>query len=101
MTYTGYDGIHARGALAISEDLRNFKKERIVAPPITYALFSPEHEWELKDEVNNVVFPTDTTRFEDILFIYYGAADSVIACASVNLSDLVAELLTYTVKDEK
>ena len=68
---------------------------------LPYALFSPEHEWELKGEVNNVVFPTGTAQFGGTLFIYYGAADSVIACASVNLSDLIAELLTYTTKDEK
>ncbi len=30
-----------------------------------------------------------------------GAADTLIACATVNLSELVAELLTYTAKNEK
>jgi len=35
------------------------------------------------------------------LFIYYGAADSHIACASVSLSELLTELLTNTKKDEK
>jgi beta-1,2-mannobiose phosphorylase / 1,2-beta-oligomannan phosphorylase len=65
---------------------------------LPYALFSPEYEWELIGEVNNVVFPTGTALFGDTLFIYYGAADSLIACASVKLSDLVAELLTYTKK---
>jgi beta-1,2-mannobiose phosphorylase / 1,2-beta-oligomannan phosphorylase len=68
---------------------------------LPYALFSPEYEWEQKGEVNNVVFPTGTVLFGNTIFIYYGAADSVIACASVNFSELVAELLTYKVKDEK
>lgn len=68
---------------------------------LPYALFSPQYEWELKGEVNNVVFPTGAVVFGDTLFIYYGAADSLIACASVNFSGLVAELLTYTMKDEK
>lgn len=68
---------------------------------LPYVLFSPEFEWELYGEVNNVVFPTGTVLFGNTLFIYYGAADTHIACASVNLSELVAELLTYTVKDEK
>lgn len=68
---------------------------------LPYALFSPEYEWELIGEVNNVVFPTGTALFGDTLFIYYGAADSLIACASVKLSELVAELLTYTKKNEK
>jgi predicted GH43/DUF377 family glycosyl hydrolase len=48
-----------------------------------------------------VVFPTGTTVFGNTLFIYYGAADTLIACASVNLNQLVNELLTYKSKDEK
>jgi predicted GH43/DUF377 family glycosyl hydrolase len=39
MTYTGYDGTNARGALAISKDLNHFKKQGIIVPPITYARF--------------------------------------------------------------
>jgi predicted GH43/DUF377 family glycosyl hydrolase len=85
-------------ACAALLDLKNPVKEIARLP---YALFSPEYEWELKGLVNNVVFPTGTALFGGTLFIYYGAADTVIACASVKLSDLVAELLTYTAKDEK
>ena len=68
---------------------------------LPYALFSPEYEWELRGEVNNVVFPTGTALFGNTLFIYYGAADTHIACASVSLSALLAELLTYTIRNEK
>jgi beta-1,2-mannobiose phosphorylase / 1,2-beta-oligomannan phosphorylase len=68
---------------------------------LPYALFSPEYEWELKGDVNNVVFPTGTALFGDTLFIYYGAADSHVACASVSLSELLKELLTQAGKDEK
>ncbi len=85
-------------ACAALLDLSNPAKEIARLP---YALFSPEYEWELKGEVNNVVFPTGTALFGDTLFIYYGAADTQIACASVNLTELVTELLTYTVRDEK
>lgn len=62
---------------------------------LPYPIFFPETPWELKGEVNNVVFPTGTALFGDTLFIYYGAADTLIAAASVNLPDLLAELLTY------
>ena len=68
---------------------------------LPYALFSPQYDWELKGEVNNVVFPTGAVLFGSTLFIYYGAADTLIACASVNLYGLVNELLTYRMKDEK
>ena len=67
---------------------------------LPYPLFFPEYEWELIGEVNNVVFPTGTAIFGDTLFIYYGAADSLIATASVSLSALLAELLLFK-KNEK
>jgi len=78
-------------------DLNNPAK---VIARLPHVLFTPEYKWEVKGEVNNVVFPTGTALFGDTLFIYYGAADSQIACASLSLSALVAELLNYTPKDE-
>ena len=60
---------------------------------LPYPLFEPEYLWGTKGEVNNVVFPTGTALFGDTLFIYYGAADEHIACASLSLSKLVEELL--------
>ena len=66
-----------------------------VTARLPYALFSPTASWELKGEVNNVVFPTGTALFGDKLYVYYGAADTLVACASMSLSGLVAELLTY------
>jgi predicted GH43/DUF377 family glycosyl hydrolase len=80
-------------ACAALLDLNNPLKEIARLP---YALFTPEYEWELKGEVNNVVFPTGSALFGDTLFIYYGAADCHIACVSVKLADLISELLTHT-----
>jgi predicted GH43/DUF377 family glycosyl hydrolase len=39
MSYTGYDGINARGALATSKDLKKFKRLGTIVPPITYSKF--------------------------------------------------------------
>ncbi len=77
-------------ACAALLDLNNPQKEIARLP---YALFKPELEYELKGEVNNVCFPTGTALFDDTLYIYYGAADEQIACASVSLSGLLKELL--------
>jgi predicted GH43/DUF377 family glycosyl hydrolase len=85
-------------ACAALLDLDNPQKELARLP---YALFKPEHEWELKGEVNNVCFPTGTILNEDILYIYYGAADEQIACASLSISELLNELLLQTRKVEK
>ncbi|MBK8704993.1 MAG: pesticidal protein Cry7Aa [Saprospiraceae bacterium] len=85
-------------ACAALMDLKNPWKEIARLP---YPLFIPEIEWELEGEVNNVCFPTGTALFDDTLYIYYGAADERIACASVSLSALLAELLLNTQNDEK
>jgi len=62
---------------------------------LPFPLFLPDTDWELNGTVNNVVFPTGTALFGDTLYMYYGAADEQIACASLSLSALVNELLLY------
>lgn len=95
---TIYHGVYdtAKGyvytACAALLDLEDPSKEIARLP---YALFEPEHKWELIGYVNNVVFPTGTALFDGLLYIYYGAADKRIAAVSVNLEELVAELLQY------
>jgi predicted GH43/DUF377 family glycosyl hydrolase len=86
------EGIVYSACAAALLDLENPLKTVARLP---YALLSPEMEYERRGEVNNVIFPTGTALFGDTLYIYYGAADSSIACASVSLSALIEELLTY------
>jgi predicted GH43/DUF377 family glycosyl hydrolase len=76
-------------ACAALLDLKNPQKEIARLP---YPLFYPEFPWELKGEVNNVCFPTGAVVVKEILYIYYGAADERIACASVNINILINEL---------
>ncbi|MEN6619532.1 MAG: pesticidal protein Cry7Aa [Rikenellaceae bacterium] len=101
LIYHGVEKTH-RGlvysACAALMDLNDPAKEIARLP---YALFSPEYEWELNGEINNVVFPTGTSLFGDTLFIYYGAADERIACASLNLPELIKELTINTRENEK
>jgi beta-1,2-mannobiose phosphorylase / 1,2-beta-oligomannan phosphorylase len=93
-----YHGVHdtingyVYSACAALLDLENPTKEIARLP---YPLFKPEEEWELKGEVSNVCFPSGAVVFDDTLYIYYGAADERIACASVRLSALVTELLSH------
>jgi beta-1,2-mannobiose phosphorylase / 1,2-beta-oligomannan phosphorylase len=94
-----YHGVHdtAAGykyvACAALLDLENPAKAIARLPQ---ALFSPEHDYEINGEVNNVCFPTGTALFGDTLYIYYGAADEQIACASLHLSALMSALLAQT-----
>jgi predicted GH43/DUF377 family glycosyl hydrolase len=77
-------------ACAALLDINDPSKEIARLP---FPLFLPETDWELKGTVNNVVFPTGTALFGDTLYMYYGAADDLIACASLSLSALIKELL--------
>ena len=56
-------------------------------------LFSPEKGWEKKGNIDNVVFPTGAVIFDERLYIYYGAADKRIAVLSINLNELLDELI--------
>lgn len=56
-------------------------------------LFSPEKIWEKKGNVDDVVFPTGAVVFNKKLYIYYGAADTRIAVVSLNLNELLDELV--------
>jgi predicted GH43/DUF377 family glycosyl hydrolase len=79
-------------ACAALFDLDDPRKEIARLP---YPLFKPEEDYELAGDVDDVCFPTGTALFEDILYIYYGAGDDIIATASVSFSELLAELLLY------
>ena len=98
-----YHGVHdtpqgyVYSACAALLDLENPVKEIARLP---YPLFSPEFAYELTGEVNNVCFPTGTALFDDRLYIYYGAADNKIACASLSLEALLQELILNSVNHE-
>jgi beta-1,2-mannobiose phosphorylase / 1,2-beta-oligomannan phosphorylase len=100
MIYHGvYDTIkgYVYSACAALLDLENPQQEIARLP---YPLFKPEEDWELKGYVNNVCFPTGTALVDDTLYIYYGAADEQIACASVSLTALVDELMLNKIKND-
>ncbi len=58
----------------------------------------PEEFYELSGYVGNIVFPTGALVEKDILAIYYGAADTTVCFAKVNLNDLIFSM-HYKYKD--
>ena len=99
-----YHGVHdtlkgyVYSACAALLDLDN---PHIEIARLPEALFSPIHEWERVGYVDNVCFPTGTVLIDDTLYIYYGAADEQIACASVSISALINELKLNTKTNAK
>lgn len=85
-TANGYVYTACAALLDIDNPLREIAR-------LSYPLFYPEKEWELRGEVHNVCFPTGTVIEDDTLYIYYGAADERIAVASLSIQELLDELL--------
>lgn len=92
-TSEGY--IYSAAAALLDIDNPTKVLARLVDP-----LFAPELEYEKNGVVSNVVFPTGTALFDDTLYIYYGAADKCIACASMSLKALLQELLLNPTQHE-
>ncbi len=65
---------------------------------LPYPLFSPSAIWEQEGSVNNVVFPTGAVVRDGRVYIYYGAADKLIAAKSIDLTELLTELKRNPVK---
>ncbi len=58
----------------------------------TEAILAPQEIYEFYGLVPNIVFPTSVTLDKGLLDIWYGAADTVCAKASVKLDDLLRAL---------
>jgi predicted GH43/DUF377 family glycosyl hydrolase len=52
-------------------------------------------EYEIKGDVNKVVFPTGVIIKNGVLFIYYSAADKRCAVATIKLEEILKELMLY------
>ena len=91
--YHGVSTDHVYSAGAFLLDITEPRKilGRTKAP-----LLTPEEDYEIKGDVNNVVFPTGACILDNKLFVYYGAADKVCCVATVDLE----EILDYLMSDK-
>jgi len=56
------------------------------------SIFGPETDFERNGFVPNVVFPTGIVERDDMINVYYGAADTCTAVAEISSSDVLASL---------
>ena len=56
----------------------------------------PRESYELLGHVPDIVFPSGAILEKDTLFIYYGAADTTICMAHVNIVDLISTMRPKT-----
>lgn len=52
----------------------------------------PEEDYEIKGDVNNVVFPCGALVDKGRLYVYYGGADTVCAAASESMENVMSSL---------
>lgn len=93
MIFHGTEESNQRRIYSATAALLDLENPQKILGRLRQPLFSPHDEYELNGLVNNVVFPTGTAQFDNRLYIYYGAADKHIAAVSVDINELVAELL--------
>jgi predicted GH43/DUF377 family glycosyl hydrolase len=55
-------------------------------------ILEPELDWELKGDVNNVVFTCGALLFGSELWVYYGCADTVIGLAKADVKEFLADV---------
>lgn len=78
------DGIYRVGAILCDHNDPTKILNRTEEP-----IFEPETKYEKDGIVNNVVFPCSAVVIKDILYIYYGGADTVLGVATIPLEKII------------
>ncbi|MFA5936255.1 MAG: hypothetical protein WC822_00035 [Candidatus Paceibacterota bacterium] len=69
--------------------LLNLKDPRKIVGQTEGPILVPEELYELSGYIPNVIFPSGALIEKNILTIYYGATDTTVCSAKVNLQDLI------------
>lgn len=77
------------GIEAVLLDLHDPRK---VVGRTTLPMLTPEETYELQGDVPKVIFPSGALVKQDRLYVYYGAADTRVALASMHLASLLDEI---------
>lgn len=101
LIYHGVYHVSGKYTYSVRVSLLDLEDPRKVIAHLPYQLFKPANDYELSGIVNKVCFPTGTALFGDTLYIYYGAADQCIACASLSLSSVLEELMNVKIQNTK
>ncbi len=86
-----YHGVN-KGVYKLGAALLDKKNPEKVIARTSYHIMEPETDYELKGQVDNVVFPCGTVVRRGVIYIYYGGADSVLGVATVKMKDVLKML---------
>lgn len=94
LLYHGVSKSHS--TYRIGAILLDINDPTIVLARTTDPIFEPEEPYEKSGVVDNVVFPCGMVLKDDLLYIYYGGADTVVGVATMEL-DIILKALTRNV----
>jgi predicted GH43/DUF377 family glycosyl hydrolase len=84
-----YHGVSTSSVYRVGAALLDLDDPTVVLSRTTDAIFEPQEAFELKGQVNQVVFPCGAVVRGDTVYMYYGGGDSVVDVASISLTDLL------------
>ena len=88
-----YHGISkSSNTYRIGAALLDLNDPAIVLARLSDPIFEPNEPYEKVGIVNNVVFPCGMVVKDDLLYIYYGGADTVVGVATIELGILLRAL---------
>ncbi len=87
-----YHGVSWSRVYRVGAVLLDLKDPTTVLARTAVPLFEPEEEYEIKGAMPRVVFPCGLVCRKDTCFMYYGAADSVVAVATFSLKEILKRL---------
>ncbi len=93
-----YHGVSkSHNTYRIGAVLLDLNDPALVLSRTTDPIFEPQELYEKVGVVNNVVFPCGMVLKDSLLYIYYGAADTVVGVATIEL-DIVLKALTRDIE---
>ena len=75
--------------------LLDLKDPSIVIGRTEKPLLQPKMDYELKGDVPDVIFPSGAYIEDELLYVYYGAADSTGCLATMKIDDLLKILVNH------
>jgi predicted GH43/DUF377 family glycosyl hydrolase len=89
-----YHGLSRQdGKYRVGAALLEYENPDNVLARLSYPLMEPEKEYETKGERPGTVFPCGAVVLNDILFVYYGGADTYVGAATIPFEELVESLI--------
>jgi predicted GH43/DUF377 family glycosyl hydrolase len=89
-----YHGVSHDNTYRVGAMLLDLKNPENIISRTPSALLEPVASFEKEGYVRNVVFPCGAVVRDNIVYIYYGAADSYVCVATAPLKEILSELIS-------